>query len=155
MIVEFDEQCRSCKGTGLYVGMGERDGAAVVCHTCDGTGCHHFKHEYKPFEKKANAPAGVLRVYEVNPGIGIGHGNGYRLSDFGGMPLKDWQKGKPFPEGSENRRFTCPAWWYQTADYDKKPNWDECIRIGSFSNCPSFKNKEACWKRFDDEQKLK
>ena len=30
-VVEFDEQCMACGGTGLYVGMAECDGAAVVC----------------------------------------------------------------------------------------------------------------------------
>ena len=37
-VIEFDCECESCKGTGLYVGMAEREGSAVVCHTCKGTG---------------------------------------------------------------------------------------------------------------------
>ena len=51
-VIEFDEKCKSCKGTGIYVGMAERDGAGIVCHTCKGTGCHHVKFEYEDFEGK-------------------------------------------------------------------------------------------------------
>jgi len=52
---------------------------------------------------------------------------------------------------SENRLFTCPAWWYQSADYEKKPRWKECLVCGSFSSCNSFVEKEKCWKRWDVE----
>ena len=150
-LIEFDEECPSCGGTGLYDGMAERGGAAVVCHTCKGTGCHRFKHEYKPFIRRKKR-AGVERVYEVNPGIIIGIGNGHALTDFGGMPYFEWEAGLKFPAGSENRNFTCPAWWYQSANYKLKPDWDECnAALGcSFSRCPCFKNKRACWARWDD-----
>ena len=151
-VIKFDEQCQSCSGTGLYKGMGERDGAAVVCHTCKGTGCHHFKHAYDEFTGRKPRP-GIRRVYEVNPGICIGAGNGHTLEQFGGVPHEDWDAGKPFPAGSENREFTCPAWWYQSADYKKKPDWDECnTSLGaSFSRCPHFGNKAQCWERWDRE----
>ena len=147
--IEFDEVCPSCKGTGLYVGIGERNGAAVVCHICGGTGCHHFVHEYEDFEKRSPKP-GVKRVYRVNPGICIGEGNRCRLEDFGGMPYRDWDGGLPFPVWSEDRAHTCPAWWYQAADYDKKPHWKEC-GWGSFSHCEHFPDKSACWERWDKE----
>ena len=150
--IEFDEKCPSCKGTGVYVGMAEHDGAAVVCHTCKGTGCHHFEHIYEEFDGK-KLDVKIKRVYEVNPGICIGVGNSaqYILEDFGGMPYSQWFNGRPFPPRSENRSFTCPAWWYQSANYEKKPNWDECIFVGSFSSCEHFCNKGACWARWDRE----
>lgn len=153
MKIEFDEVCKSCKGTGLYVGMAERDGAAVVCHTCDGSGCHHFKYEYDEFKKRRDPPNGVVRVFRANPGICIGSGGGYRLEDFGGIPVAEWKKKGKFPTGSENRRHTCPAWFYQTADYSKKPDWKACYSAlgGTFSSCDCFKNKEACWARWDKE----
>ncbi len=151
-IVEFDQACKSCKATGLYVGIGERDGSAVVCHTCKGTGKHHVKIEYDDFEGRP-IRKDVQQVVEVNPGICIGKGEHgqYRLSDFGGMPYSDWLCGKPFPTKSESRRFTCPAWWYQSADYEKKPKWDECRSCGSFSDCRFFPTKDQCWARFDKE----
>jgi len=43
----IDMECRSCEGTGLYSGMCEPKGVAVVCHTCNGSGCE--KLSYKPF----------------------------------------------------------------------------------------------------------
>jgi hypothetical protein len=49
------------------------------------------------------------------------------------------------------RNYTCPAWWYQSADYTKKPEWEECIACGSFSECKNFSNKEKCWEKFDAE----
>ena len=150
---EADIQCKSCGGTGLYVGLAERDGAAVVCHTCKGTGCCHYGFEYEKFRGRLPAPEPIIRVYEVNPGICIGRGpeGEFKLADFGGMPLIDWQRGIPFPPGSENRRFTCPGWWYQAADYELKPRWDDC-RIGAaFSGCIHFPRKDTCWEKWDRE----
>ena len=150
-IIEFDERCKPCEGTGLYVGMAERDGAAVVCHTCNGTGCHHFKVEYDDFEKKHHR-TDVKRVFEVNPGIILAaNGKDIRLEDFGGVPYAYWYSGKLFPAGRENRKSTCPAWWYQSADYKRKPEWDECIGGGTFSSCNHFDTKASCWDRFDRE----
>ena len=154
-VIEYDEQCQSCKGTGLYVGLAEQDGSAVVCYSCKGTGCHHAKIEYDDFEGRKDR-IGIHRVFATNPGIVIGEdgdNHQYRLSDFGGMPYKEWEAGLQFPSGSEMREFTCPTWWYQTADYDKKPDWEECWEsIGrSFSQCPHFADKEACWARWDEE----
>ena len=148
-VIEFDEECKSCKGTGLYIGMAECCGAAVVCHACKGTGCHHVKIEYDDFIGRKSR-SGVKRVFEVNPGIKIVEGSGVTLSDFGGMPYSNWDEGKPFPPKSENRKYTCPTWWYQSADYNKKPDWDEC-GWGSFSSCRYFPSKLNCWIRWDRE----
>lgn len=152
-VIEIKEKCQSCGGTGLYVGMGERDGAAVVCHTCSGSGCHVFKHEYEDFVQR-EARSGVVQVYESNPGICIGAGkSGYALADFGGMPIKKWLAGSQFVLGMENRRFTCPAWWYQGVEYALKPFWKECEDMPgcSFSSCKHFCDKKLCWERFDRE----
>jgi len=153
-VIEIEEQCQSCGGTGLYVGFAEHNGAAIVCHNCNGTGCHQYKHKYEEFKGRI-ARSGVNRVFQVNPGIGIGTGNGHALAEFGGMPVQEWEAGLPFPSGSEMREFTCPCWWYQGANYKLKPQWKECYgSLGqSFSHCPHFRNKEKCWQRWDDEQK--
>lgn len=150
-IVEFDEKCQSCNGTGLYVGMAERDGIAVVCSTCKGTGKFHFKHEYEDFsgrERKDN----IKRVLKTNPGIMVGtNKGGLSLDTFGGMDYNSWASNKPFPPKSEMRTFTCPAWWYQCEDYKKKPQWKECIGWGSFSSCSEFGCKDQCWEKWDKE----
>lgn len=69
------------------------------------------------------------------------------------MPIKKWEAGMSFPAKSEMRKFTCPAWWYQAAEYKLKPEWDCCIFGGSFSCCKNFATKENCWKRWDEENK--
>ncbi len=153
--IEFDRECTSCKGTGLYSGIGEGPTAGIVCTSCNGTGCAHIKIEYTPFlERRIHDK--IKRVYATNPGIKIGENNDFKLEDFGGIPVEDWLAGKPFLLGSENRKYTCPAWWYQGADYEKKPNWKDgevqCLGIGSFSSCQFFLCKEKCWARFDKEQ---
>lgn len=154
-VIEFDAACKSCNETGIYVGMAERDGAGVICNSCEGTGKIHEVIRYTiPTGRKMNPS--IRRVYQTNPGIVIGEGHSttyddLKLEHFGGMPYGDWLNGENFPAHSENRLFTCPAWWYQSADYEKKPDWKECIPIGSFSSCPLFSLKWACWERFDKE----
>jgi len=151
--IELDIECKACNGTGIYVGVCERDGSGVVCHRCNGTGCHHYEFEYVPFVTR-HRRRGIKRVFSNNSGIVIGEGNGHKLEDFGGMPYKDWLMGKPFPAKDEMRKFVCPAWWYQTVDYDKKPEWchdDYGFISGAFSDCPQFCNKSECWARWDKE----
>ena len=153
MKVEFYEECKSCGGTGVYIGMAERAGASVVCHNCNGTGCFHFVHEYEEFSSRKINPAATW-VYKTNPGIAIGKREGFcDFPDFGGMSYRDWKNGLPFPDKSEMRKFCCPAWWYQSADYSKSPKWDECeSQLGrSYSKCPCFYTKKLCWERWDKE----
>jgi len=160
-IIEYDCQCDECKGTGLYVGFAEKNGFAVVCHSCKGTGKTHKKIEYDDFDGRKDRE-GIKRVLQTNPGIGIGLGQMNQkdstfpsftgIESFGGLNYEDWKAGKKFVKGTEMREFTCPAWWYQGADYDKKPSWKEC-GYGCFSGCENFKHKDKCWERFDKENK--
>ena len=43
-------ECSSCDGTGLYRGVAEKPGTAVVCLTCKGTGCRDI--DYTPFSSR-------------------------------------------------------------------------------------------------------
>jgi len=140
-----EAKCSVCKGTGIYVGMGERDGAGIVCHQCKGTGKKEIVVGWEDFEGKQKRED-IKRVYECNPGICVD-----ASSKFGGMPYDNWFLGKPFGEGSENRNYICPAWWYQLANYKLKPHWDECICGGTFLSCQNFSQKEKCWERWDKE----
>lgn len=154
--VRIEHECENCAGTGLYSGFGEQNGAAVVCHGCTGTGKVIFEKTFKLFSRRQKTK-GVKRVFQCNPGITIGErkagkGGPLKLKDFGGISPEGWKAGKPFGPGTEMRRFVCPAWWYQSVDYKRKPGWKECGSVGSFSNCPSFKNKSKCWERFDKEK---
>ena len=134
--------------------MAERDGFAVVCHTCKGTGCHHFIYKYENFTGRIENPT-IIRVVETNPGIivGLGKKKEIPIDTFGGLSYEDWKNGKPFPEKSEMRLFTCPRWWYQRVNYEKEIDWKECYNsLGrSFSECQHFVSKWLCWERFDKE----
>lgn len=148
---KIEIQCKSCKGTGLYVGMCERGGAAVVCVICEGTGQTTL--EYDTFEGRKERDD-ISWVLEANPGIVIGEGKDLQFRDFGGMTYLAWKNGRFFNRGLEMRNFTCPAWWFQAAASDKPPRWDECVGPGgSFPNCDHFEQKEKCWRFFDCEQK--
>ena len=152
-VVEWSQECKACNATGIYVGMAERDGFGVVCHSCKGTGEQQMRFEYEPFQERKKRED-VKRVLRINPGICVGGGTGgkFSISDFGGMNYEMWWTGAPFLQGQEMRRLTCPAWWYQSADYKKKPEWEECS-WGSFPGCKHFPQKDQCWERFDQEQK--
>lgn len=145
--IEFDQECESCGGTGIYVGFAERDGSAVVCYRCRGEGHHATKIVYWDFAERKVVKS-INRVFCANPGIGIG---GSDLESFGGMAYQDWLRGLPFPRGSEMRTLTCPAWWYQSADLDLKPRWETCNLVGPFAACPGFPVKAKCWSRWDAE----
>ena len=146
-------ECGACQGTGVFVGRREHDGAAVVCHSCDGTGSRTIKIEWSDFEGR-KVRDGVNRVFQGNPGIGIREepSKGLLLEDFGGLGYEAWRVGKPFTRGTEMRAFTCPAWWFQTVEYALKPNWDECIGCGAFTDCKQFRDKAQCWARHDRER---
>jgi hypothetical protein len=86
-LISIDVECPACDGTGLYSGMGERDGAAVVCSRCSGTGMVTLSG--RRFVHRRRVKPDVRRVFHHNPGIQIGEGNGLRLEDFGGMPVEE------------------------------------------------------------------
>lgn len=153
--VEYSCKCYTCKGTGLYVGFAERDGFSVVCNACKGKGQRDIVIEWDDFTGRV-IKGEIVTVLEVNPGIIVGlKGKGglkFTHQFFGGMPYEDWYKGKPFPKCSENRKSICPSQWYQSADYKKKPDWEDCWGVGSFSSCSKFEHKHECWAKFDVEQ---
>lgn len=158
MKFKADVECRSCKATGLYRGMAERDGFAVVCGTCKGTGSEKIEIDYIEFKERKES-GNVKRVLLCNPGImiGINEERGFTYESFGGIPYDDWQNlknPKKFPSKTEDRNHTCPAWFWQTADYKRKPDWGECYDLfgTSFNKCKYFKEKDKCWKRFDNEK---
>ena len=145
MKIDWIEKCKECKGTGVYVGILEQNSDyGVVCRACKGTGKRHRQFEYEEF--KGKEIASVNKVLETNPGIMIAKTS----DDMGGIPYQEWYDGKEFPVGSEMRKNTCPAWWFQCADHTKKPKWDECT-VGVFSLCKHFPNKHKCWERWDKE----
>ena len=82
-------RCSACGATGVYSGMCEAEGTAVVCLRCDGTGCEEI--EYIPFDGRRRR-RGIKRVYKsrgsfIPTDVGA-EGNGISYSDFlkGKMP---------------------------------------------------------------------
>ncbi len=151
--IEFDALCTSCNGSGLYVGMAEKDGMAVTCSSCKGTGAVHRVIKWTDPPRQLITRDDVRWVIECSPGIFTGITDEYPLGAFGGMSYEDWKAGTPFTQGMEMRKFACPAIWYQAADYKKKPKWDEC-HCGFFKDCPHFKIMALCWERYDEEEGL-
>ena len=148
MKIEWIEKCKECKGTGVYVGFLEQNSDyGIVCRSCKGTGKQHKEFEYEEFQGKEISS--VNKILETNPGINIGK----TAYDMGGISYQEWYNGKEFPVGSEMREYTCPTWWFQYADYSKKPKWQECFFPGMFSNCQCFPDKHKCWERWDKENK--
>ena len=65
-------ECGSCGGTGLYRGMCESEGTAVICINCGGTGAE--KHTYKEYTGRKHK-TGVNKIsYSRGSFIGTGVG---------------------------------------------------------------------------------
>ena len=148
-------ECSSCKGSGVYVGMAEKDGAAVICHNCKGTGAFHYVFNYNDFTGRKSR-ADVKRVYLQSYGYviapkeidfkGIGKidmaNEGVSYNDFlnGAMP-------------GHIEKLACPMLADQGACHDIKGFTDECNKLhgGWVSYLPECKNRAnmaECWKRF-------
>ena len=144
--IRYYAKCNKCDGTGLYVGMGERDGAAVECWECKGIGARLVTIEYEDAPLGRIARTDIRQVHRGNPGICINADPKY-----GGMPYEDWLAEKPFPPKSENRCSTCPHWWYQGMEESQGIWWWCPTLAGSmFSECAKFDNKSECWREWDE-----
>jgi len=106
----------------------------------------HFEYEEFAGRQKRD---GVTHVFRVNPGICADAG----VIVKGGVPIAEWEANPLSVNqiGKEMRAHTCPAWWYQSAEYALKPQWNECRVGGVFSQCRYFASKESCWDKWDME----
>ena len=156
---EYDAECSVCEGAGVYRGVCERDGIAVQCKYCKGSGQIHHIIKWKEAQGRKELAA-VKRVLFCNPRIMTGENSQMSVSieDYGGMSYKDWKAGLPFPARSEMRWFTCPAEWYKFANvdlvpYHSVPAWGECDQREDdrYPSCLLFGLKYKCWERFDRE----
>jgi hypothetical protein len=161
MEMEIIIECRSCRGSGVYVGADERDGAAVVCPTCKGKGFTTFKYnEFNGLKQRDD----VTRVYLS--------GYGYVIApktiryDLGvvdmlkeGVSYEEWLNGK-MPE--HIRKLACPMLADQDACHRIKGFSDECGEMHGklflgipIDKCSYQPNKDLCWKRFDSQSNNK
>lgn len=148
-------ECKSCGGTGIYVGMGERDGASVICHTCNGTGCQDYYFTYTEFKERKKTDK-VKRVFLDGYGYvlcthPITLDNGVFV-DFSkeGVSYDEFVNGK-MPK--HIKQMACPMRADQSACHDIKGFVDKCNELngGWIGYIPSCKceNKNECWDRFD------
>lgn len=151
-IFEADIQCQSCGGTGLYVGIAERDGAAVVCHTCKGTGKSHYKFTYQPFDGRVER-GDVRRVFQN--GCGYVHsaddvttkdGQEIKFSQAG-VEYHRWLAGaKPLPL----KTLYCPLQW---SGQSWKAKFCKDNYIGMITSCENRCNMAQCWEQYDKDNK--
>jgi len=159
--IEKDIECKSCNGTGVYVGMSERNGAAVICHTCNGTGRQHYVFEYEEFTGR-KIRDGVTRVYKQSYGFIIAPKKtkfaGIGTVDMAakGVSYDDFLRGE-MPE--HVKQLACPMLADQAACHGIPGFVDDCERLhggsllGSLlSRCRNQKNKLECWERFNKAQ---
>lgn len=83
--------CKACAGTGVYVGMGEKNGASIVCSRCRGSGA--VEEDYTPFTTRYIRD-GVKTVASRSHGIVIAPGTdrgevSYEAFLAGQMPVDD------------------------------------------------------------------
>lgn len=155
--INLEIECQSCDGTGVYVGMGERDGAAVVCYICEGTGCQKYHFTYVPFTKrKINEKA--ERVFIKGYGYCVGTkpitlSNG-TFVDFSkeGVSYKEFLSGK-MPK--HIKHMGCPMMADRGACQNKKGFVAKCNKKndGYLNHIPSckYKDKVKCWERFENQ----
>jgi len=147
--IELDIECKSCGGTGVYRGMTERKGAAVVCTTCNGTGKQTHTFEYTEFTGRKLAH-GVERVYLT--------GMGYQLvpykityDDVGEIDMsKEGVSYAEFMAGvmpGHVERLGCPMNASQS-DCNKIIGFKHQCTYDVLRNCEHYGNKAECWKRF-------
>lgn len=144
-------ECKACIGTGLYCGIAERNGSAVICQQCDGTGRQEFK--YKPFAGR-NRRQNVNRVFKSSFGYvhSAEDANGIKFSD-GGVAYNDWLNGDvPKPVKS----LYCPfLWTWQQLKRESKLYSTRCENgtgLGCrISECKHWADKSQCWEIYEAE----
>ena len=149
-VFEVDIKCQSCEGTGLYVGLAERDGAAVICHVCKGTGKYHHKFTYDEFTERKER-GDVCRVFKTT--CGFVHsafdvevdGKTIEFSKAGVLYV-DWKEGiEPAPL----KTLYCPKMW-TGQQWNSKTCDKHCLCGSSINNCPNRKNMAQCWDEYDN-----
>lgn len=156
--IEMEIECPACKGTGLYSGMGEGKGVAVICHKCNGTGAYMYSYSYKEFAGR-KLQKDIKRVYLSGTGYRLGLG---KINFSGGIGEIDMDKeGVSYDEFLNDKmpqhikKLGCPMLTDQGACHDKKGFVDKCNKInggwiGTITDCKNQPNKEQCWKRFEE-----
>jgi hypothetical protein len=153
-------ECPACKGTGLYKGMCEKGGSAVVCHSCKGTGRTTFTYSYTEFTGKKKRDD-VNRVYSGSHGyvltdkdITTDEGKKIEFSKAG-CSYEDWLKGKePVPVKDLYCPYSYTNQRLQTNDVNDlyKTRCSKALGFGLISACKLNCEKHVCWEIFEGKQ---
>ena len=163
-IVEGECECSSCRGTGLYKGMGEGEGAAVICYTCDGKGWVKVKETFAKFTKR-RLRRDVERVYLSGMGYRITSkdvrkhletdkdGSTGEIIHFSqaGCSYKDWLKGaKPLPLKELGCPYQHTNQQLQSKDVHNlyKTRCKEGL-CGYIPKCKFYGDKAKCWEIYE------
>lgn len=156
-------QCDDCGGTGLYIGLAERDGNAVVCNNCRGRG--YIMSSAIPFTSKKHRHD-VKRVF-LPLDICVDR------SSRGGVDYADWLKSESavLSKGTEMRSYTCPMEYkhlsmsrnfHTLVDFPVKLR-EKCNRCVDFDcgnseyvnfedKCVHYQTKHKCWNEIDSSE---
>ena len=151
-------QCSACDGTGLYVGVCERDGAAVVCYRCKGTGRVYIEQHYTKFtarQKKKN----VKRVFEHAGAYIISaedvevNGKNIPFSEYG-VSYEEWLAGEaPKPLECLHCPFMHTQQMLDRNSTLYKTRCNTGLKFGSrISDCQFMPEKEKCWEIYKCEK---
>ena len=150
IVIEYE--CPSCKGRGLYQGSSERDGAAVICYKCNGTGKRTFKAKSFVGRKIAD---GVTRVFDSS-GYCVSAKD--RVTEDGvkltfsqwGCTYEEWLAGaRPVPL----KGLMCP-YMHDNRGIGNEPLGGKCAEgnlrpFGRISDCQHYANKAKCWEEYE------
>lgn len=156
--LELEIQCKSCQGTGLYQGVGEGKGTAVVCYDCKGTGKAHYSFQYEEFTGR-KLRDDVERVYRRGSPYKLGLGK-INFDDIGeidmdheGISYREFLNGDT---PKHIKQLGCPMMVDQGACHEIKGFVETCNELNGgwinyIPNCKNKKNILQCWKRFEEE----
>lgn len=158
MNIEMTIECDACHGTGVYVGIAERDGAGVICTKCQGSGAFLYKLIYNEFTGRKTRDD-VKRVYKSGYGYVIAptviNFNGKTIDMQGeGVSYEDFCRGV-MPKHIKS--LACPMSSDQSACHKINGFIDQCMEIHGglisiITKCKGQHDKAACWKRFESAQ---
>ena len=155
--IELKVECPFCKGTGLYQGMGEGKGVAVVCYKCAGTGAFMYSYSYEAFTGR-KTKEGVQRVYLSGMGYGLGLGK-IKFTDIGEIDMdKEGISYDEFVDGKTPchiKKLGCPMRADQGVCHDIKGFTGKCNELNGgwlscITDCKSYRDKDKCWDRFNN-----
>ena len=142
--------CSVCGGYGVIINNFTKDGSALHCENCDGTGS--VERVIETFTERKNYDQ-IHRVFLTNLGITIQDYPDLPVEDQGGVSYEQWQSiGKDcFGKGTELEKRTCPKMWYsQINSTIEPPNYIDCVE-NKFRSCPKWRTRADCWTTFKAE----